>query len=106
MDNEEFLENINQLENKIKELKHIPTINLNPLTIKDSFSKPHYGQILDFIYSAANIRCMNYKLTLCKKYKVETTAFRITPNLDTISNLPASLAAIDLVKFCTGTTKE
>jgi hypothetical protein len=49
---------------------------------------------------------MNYKLTLCKKYKVEQTAFQITPNLDMVSDLPASLAAIDLIKYCTGTTKE
>lgn len=49
---------------------------------------------------------MNYKLTLCKKYKVEQTAFRIKPNLDMISSIGSSLATIDLIKFCTGTTKD
>ena len=42
MSNEEFLNNINQLEDQIKELKHIPSINLNPINIKESFSKEYY----------------------------------------------------------------
>lgn len=106
MSNEEFIESINKLERNIKDLKHIPTITLFPINIRSSFNKPYYKDILNFIYSAANIRCMNYKLTLCKKHKVEQTAFKITPNLDMISDIPASLAAIDLIKFCTGTKKE
>jgi hypothetical protein len=61
---------------------------------------------VDFLYSAANIRCMNYKLTLCQRYKVEQTAFQIRPNLDMISSIPANLCVIDLIKFCTGTLKE
>lgn len=97
---EEFLKSIRHIQQKFEQFNKIPSINLDRIVINDGKNKGYNNEIINFIYSAANIRCLNFGLELPKKYKVEQVAFRITPNLDILNSISASLMTIDLIKYC------
>lgn len=71
---------------------------LKNLTLK---STKFQAEISDFIFSASNLRAMNFDLNLTKKYKAEHIAFNVTPNLEQINSIAASLSVIDILKICT-----
>lgn len=96
----EFLKNVQHIQQKFEKFNKVPSINLQRIKIKDSKNNSYYNDILNFIFSATNIRCLNFGLDPIKKYKVEQIAFRITPNLDILNSISASLMTIDLVKYC------
>jgi len=94
---QEFQSNIELLKGKLTKFKNPPTISLRNISIEDSNQQE---EIMEFLYSATNLRVMNFKLNMIRKYKVEEKIFQITPNLDMISSLPATMTTIDLIKFC------
>ena len=97
---EEFEQNVQLLMRKLEKFKNPPSISLRKIGLDDG--KEHQ-EILEFLYAATNLRIMNFKLNMMRKYKVEEKIFQITPNLDMISSLPATMATVDLIKYCTVT---
>ena len=55
----------------------------------------------DFIFASTNFRAMNFHLNLMKQYKVDHIAFGVTPNIELLSSIAASLNIIDILKYCT-----
>lgn len=95
------MENVKHIQQKFEELGgKVPNIDLERIKMSDSKTDEFYDDILNFIFSCANLRCLNFGLEEIKKYKVEQVAFSITPNLDILSSISASLMSIDLIKHC------
>ena len=65
-------------------------------------SKENFGIILNFIYSAAALRNINFKLAPLKKYKVEHMAFKVTPTIDMVNSMISANGTIALIRYFTG----
>lgn len=92
---ETFKQGLEELSVEI-EKKEIPQRKLVNIRLTN---KRYLKQILDFIYTATNLRSLNFKLDHVKRYKVEHIAFRITPNLDLVSSAAANLIVYDIIKY-------
>ena len=65
-------------------------------------SKDHARIILNFIWSCAALRSLNFKLTPIKKYKVEHMAFKVTPTLDMVNSMISANGIISMIRYFTG----
>jgi len=68
-------------------------------------SKEHSSIILNFIYSCAALRSLNFKLTPMKKYKVEHMALKVTPTIDMVNSMISANSVISLIRYFTGCAK-
>ncbi|GAB69087.1 ubiquitin-activating enzyme e1 [Plasmodium cynomolgi strain B] len=93
-----FVDDEKMIQDFCKELLNIECdhVKVSPIEFdKDEETNMH----VNFIYSFANLRAINYKIETCDKLKAKIVAGKIIPALATTTSIITGLVGIELLKY-------